>query len=379
MIEIVRGSAGHRLLRAAPLVAIAVFAVVAPAVFGPADLHRVTRGLAIGVTLLALSYLLGQVGLLSLAHGALMGIGAVAAAHVLREWGWPYLAAPPAGAALGLAVGAGIGIVALRVARLHLALFTLAIAVSFPILLRRYGGGPLGTPVPERAHPTAPEWTGLAGHDEEVWQFLLVAVGALVAYVAVRNLCRGAVGRAVTAARDDPVAATAFGINVVATGVAAFAASGAVAGWAGGLVMLDTPFVIWTDYPFIFGIELFALVTIMGRGHLLASLLAGLIYTLLPVWLADRGFVGDETLLYAAFLVIVVVVFRGRGLADALERLWHRFVRIVERGDRTPDEPTDDADLDAVVMVEPVPPWVRPEAERLRPARAFRARSGGGQ
>jgi branched-chain amino acid transport system permease protein len=353
VIEIVRGSVGHRLLKAAPVVAAAAFVVVTPAAFGPADLHRVTTGLAIGVTLLALSYLLGQVGLLSLAHGALMGIGAVAATHVLREWGWPYLAAPPAGAALGLAVGAGIGIVALRVARLHLALFTLAVAVSFTILLRRYGGGPLGTPVPARAAPTAPGWTGLAGYDEEVWQFLLVVAGALIAYAAVQNLCRGAVGRAVTAGRDDPVAATVFGVNVAATSVAAFAASGAVAGWAGGLRMLDTPFVIWTDYPFAFGIELFALVTIMGRGHLLAALLAGLIYTLLPVWLADRGFVGDETLLYAVFLVVVVVVFRGRGLADGLERAWHRLVVIVEPGDRPVEERTDDPDLDAVEVLEP--------------------------
>jgi branched-chain amino acid transport system permease protein len=359
VIEIVRGSPGHRLLQAAPAIGAGAFVVLAPAAFGPADLHRVTRGLAIGVTLLALSYLLGQVGLLSLAHGALMGIGAVAAAHVLRDWGLPYLAAPPAGAVLGLVVGAGIGIVALRVAQLHLAVFTLAIAVSFPILLRRYGGGPLGTPLPERARPTAPEWTGLAGFDEEVWQFLLVAAGALVAYLAVRNLCQGAVGRAVTATRDDPVAATVFGIDVATTRVAAFAASGAVAGWAGGLVVLDTPFVIWTDYPFTFGIELFALVTIMGRGHLLAALLSGLVYTLLPVWLADRGFVGDETLIYAAFLVLVVVVFRGRGLADALQRLWHRLVLIVAPGDRSGDPSVDDEDLEAVVLLEPLPPWTR--------------------
>lgn len=354
MIVVERGSTSHRLLVGAAAGVPLLAAVLLPTVTRQIQLHRFTTALTFGIVLVGLSYVVGQVGVLSLAQGAFMGMGAFAAAHAVLAWHWPNLVAPVASAVFGFGVGLALGAVALRVPRFHLALLTLAVAVSFPILLRRYGG-PLGTVVPGTV--TAPSWTGLDPQQKETWQYYVVLVGVIAAYVIVRNLTRGGFGRRVTAMREDPVAATAFGIDVQRTAMLTFAAGCAVAAWGGGLSVLDSPFVAWNQYPFRLGIELFAIVMIMGRGRLLAALAGGFLYVFGPVVLSDRGFVGNETIIYAVFLIAVVIVFRGRGLGDAVDRLRRRLVRIVEPEEAGAasdlDPPPDPGPVDELVLLDP--------------------------
>lgn len=302
-------------LTLAALVVIAVLVVVVPLRASSTFVTDVTQLAAFCLVFAGLWVLTHRMGLLSIGQGALTGFGAYAALHAVNDFGLPLLLMPVVGFVAGCAVGALLGVPALRLPKAYLALLTLSAAVAFPIVLRQLDG-PL--PVTLDGEFVPPAWTGIDPTDEHIWEFWLVVAWAAFALWLLHRLLAGPIGRALVATRDEPTAAAAFGVSVYRLRLAGVSLASGLAGLAGGLMLVPVNFNAYTEYPEVLSIKLFALTiafgsTAIGGSRLIMTVPAAAVLVLLPVWLVDRpgwvtqgGWIGllkAEFFLYAVLLL----------------------------------------------------------------------------
>lgn len=278
---------------------------------------RATEVIVFIVAFSGLHVLSGRLGLISVGHGAFIGIGAVTAAHGIDDLSLPYLSAPVIGAIGAGLFGLVIGVPSLRLPGAYLALLTLAVAMVLPIGLRRLDG-PLGYRVDGDILP--PDWTGLSGAENDVWQYLLVLIGGLVIMGLVHYAIQGRFTRSLIAVRDEPTAAAAFGVNTSRVHLTGVAVSAGLAGAAGGLSLYATPLVSGEQYPFSMSVAMFALMLALGASRLWTSVPAAVILIMLPEILIRTGYPIWEPIVYAVILLIMTRVSRGRGLTSLLEQ-----------------------------------------------------------
>ena len=247
-------------LRALTLAVGAVVVLGLPHVLGDfSDAHALDLALVAVyfVALLGLSILTGFTGQISLGHGAFMAIGGYTTAILVSDQGLSLaghtfssdlrdLATILLGALVAGLAGFLVGLPALRIRGLHLALATFALAVALPPVLRRFegttgGGGGINI-------------FGLPGHTGDIggvdvlgrhltWNeyvyYLFWAIAGVLLVVAWL-LVQGRTGRAFRALRDGETAATAFGVSPATYKTLAFALSAAYAGVAGSLLAIHT-------------------------------------------------------------------------------------------------------------------------------------------
>ncbi len=298
------------------LLAGVIVATAIPMMASPLILLRATEVAFLIVAFSGLHVLSGRLGLISVGHGAFIGIGAVTAAHAVDDFSLPYLLAPLAGALGGVLFGVIIGIPSLRLPGTYLALLTLAVAMVLPIGLRRIDG-PLGYRVDGDIRP--PSWTGLAQGEEEIWQYVLVVtVGALI-MIIVHGAIRGRFTRSLIAVRDEPTAAAAFGVNTSAVHLTGVAISAGLAGAAGGLKLYATPLVSGEQFPFSMSVAMFALMLALGASKLWTGIPAAILLVAIPEILTRMGWAVWEPIIYAAILLAMTRLSRGRGLVSLLE------------------------------------------------------------
>jgi branched-chain amino acid transport system permease protein len=263
-------------------VALAVIIALTP--FFISDFH--SREFAIAgmyfIALLGLGILTGYSGQISLGHGAFMAIGGYTTAllsvdgisgHQLRDI-WTI---PIAGVVAGLA-GLLVGLPALRLSGLYLALITFGIAVSFPQLPKKFDGFFGGTSGKILDLVQAPFGLDLSPND---WMYYLTWGIALVLLATAWWLVRGNTGRALQAIRDSEVAAASSGINLAYYKTLAFGISAFYAGVAGALYAMASAYVNPDTFPIILSIYLVVGLAVGGLGSLV-GLIAGaaLIYFL---------------------------------------------------------------------------------------------------
>ena len=314
-------------LTAAALAVLAVLAVVVPLRASSIFVTRVTHLAAYCLVFAGLWLLTHRMGLLSVGHGALTGVGAYAALHAVNDFGLSLMLMPLVGFAAGCAVGALLGIGALRLPKSYLALLTLSAAVAFPIVLRQLDG-PLPFLLDGEFIP--PTWTGIAPDDEHIWEFWIVVAWVAVAFWLLHRLLSGPIGRALVATRDEATAAAAFGVPAYRLRLAGVSLSSGLAGLAGGLMLVPVNFNDQSLYPEELSIKLFALTiafgsTAIGGSRLIMTVPAATVLMLLPVWLIDRpgwvtqgGWIGllkAEFFLYAVLLLVAAYLRSRRARA----------------------------------------------------------------
>jgi ABC-type branched-subunit amino acid transport system permease subunit len=215
----------NRRLRGAVPAALLAAAVAAPWTVSGARTLLLVKVIAFAIAGLSLVILTGYGGQISLGQWAIAGVGAFAAARLDVSAGWPAWSIPVAAVFAGAATATVVGLPALRLRGLFLAVTTLAFAVAASSYLF---GEPWFTGGQQGVTPSRP--TFVAG-DRAFYLAALVAL--VVAMLAARQASRGRLGRCIAAVRENERAAAAMGINVVATKLTTFALSGAVAGLAG--------------------------------------------------------------------------------------------------------------------------------------------------
>jgi branched-chain amino acid transport system permease protein len=328
-ITIVRGSARHRAVRLG-LVAAAALVLLAGAGAEPFRVGQFTSVLIFAIAISGLNLATGYTGLLSIGHSAFFGLGAYTTGVLVVRHGWQPWATIPAAVVLSFLVGLVVGLPALRIRGLYLALVTLAVGVAFPELVKRFAdltGGAAGLVIRSR-HLAPPDWTGLRQGQRYLWLYWLCAVTLVVVLLAVRNLVRSRVGMAMMAVRDNELAAAASGVSLAAVKTGVFGLSGAITGLAGSLFAMYVG-ALSPDGSFTLlkSIELITGLFVGGAGTLFGPVAGALAVVFIPYFSADLASGHVSGIVFGAVLILIVFLM-PEGVVGMLGRLTRRVVRI---------------------------------------------------
>ncbi len=153
--------------------------------------------------------------------------------------------------------------------------------------------------------------------------FIIVFVTVLVVLFLVQNLIRSKHGRAITAIRDNEIAAKAMGINVTFYKLFVFVIAAAFAGIAGTFYGHSNTPIIYTAFSYNYSIEILVMVVLGGMGSVSGSMIAATLIVLmnsllqkyLPNELADLN-----RLIYAVILIVIVIYNNAPKLAFIKEK-----------------------------------------------------------
>ena len=181
------------------------------------------------IAVVSLNLLNGVAGMLSLASAAFMGVGGYGVLILLDNAGIPLAASVPLTLVTGWLAGWLMGLVAVRVSGLSLAIVTFGFVEIFQVFTREGGdlaGDGYGLVVPRIVIPGAGPLT------RDIVTYGCVFAACVVVVLTV-TLTRSRVGRAWHAIKDHPAAAEMQGVNLPAMRAQAFATAGAMATLAG--------------------------------------------------------------------------------------------------------------------------------------------------
>lgn len=283
------------------------------------------------VAVLGLNLLTGYNGQISLGHGTFMGIGMYTVAITNREWGLSYPLAFLLAMAICLVVGGLIGIPALRLPGTSLALITLAMALAFPQLLRKYEsvtGGVQGIGISGSRQFLSP----VDSLSNDQFRYLVVVAITIVVFLVGWNLTRGRWGLAMMAVRDNPVAAASMGVHLPRTKVTAFAISGALAGLGGAMQMMLNNYVAPESLTIAVSISLLTGIVIGGLGTVAGAVIGGIFIQFLPVWSQSVSRELPPGVIQGVIIIVVMILAPG-GIIGLIRRVWQAV-----GGRRPPDD-----------------------------------------
>ncbi len=326
---------------------------------------RINKAIAFAIAILGLQVVVGFTGQLALGQSFFFGMGSYITAWLVADQSWPYLLTLGVVVPACFIVGMIMGIPALRVKGLYLALITLGMAAVFPSIVKLnklspYTGGSGGKPTSE-SKLVAPEWLPLDGTAEtlqkipvlgtffgdgplsdreetRMWKFILFVLVAAVCFWLVSNLIRSRPGRAMRAVRDNETGAAVSGINLAQTKTLAFGVASALGGVGGTVYVMEIGIASPDDFTQLVAINLIVGLVVGGVGTLSGAVVGGLVIVLIPDWASSTGnvaFVPERwlqgptgTLLLGALLVLLTFILPG-GIVAGFRRLKARFVRVI--------------------------------------------------
>lgn len=269
-------------------------------------------------TVLGFSYnlLAGFTGMSNLGQPGFFLIGAYTTVLLQIKFGFPPLIALSAGAAAGILTGVAFSLLTKRVRGDSVAVMGLWFMFVVVIVALNWTGltrGALG--VPGIARPS--QWNSPP-------MFLtLVALFALGIYGILYRIVRSPFGRVLGAVRDDELAAATLGKNVFKARVIAFALSGAVAGIGGGLFAYTFRFIDPGSFFLPLLITVLTIVYVGGLASLPGVLMGTVLVVVLPELLRflpfDPDIVGALRQILFSLLVLVVILWRPKGILGKVE------------------------------------------------------------
>jgi branched-chain amino acid transport system permease protein len=265
------------------------------------------------IAIVGLDVLVGHSGQVSLGHGGLMAVGGYTTAILMTHHGVRDLWTIPLAGLVAGAIGLLLGVPALRLSGLFLALATFGIAVVLPTLLTHFDGVTGGsTGITLFGLPTqSGRGAGYLGMTNDTWIYALTwAIGGVL-FVLAWWLLSSRFGRALRAARDSEVAATAAGVNRSAYRVAAFGISAAYAGVAGALYAINVSYVSPNTYSIQLSLFLLVGAVVGVYGSIWAAAAGALLIEFLPdvagaVPHVNTKEAGPATFFYGAVLIVIV-------------------------------------------------------------------------
>jgi branched-chain amino acid transport system permease protein len=253
----------------------------------------VANGIVYVGVLLSLILLTGMAGQVSLAQFSFLGFGDVLLSHLSTGAGLPYWAAATVATVASALLGAVVALPALRLRGLYLALATLAFALLMDnVFFASSSVFPLqgsGIPVPS---PNIFGW-----HADSYTSTAAVASVFVSAYaIGILILRRRPFGRALTAIRDAPSAASALGLNVVRAKLIVFAVASGMAGLMGCFYGAVYHQAIASQFVYLNSLTLLLILAIQGMTSVTGAFVGGLFYALfylmVPNWITDENVVG---------------------------------------------------------------------------------------
>lgn len=318
-----------RALRWGMAALVVVLLVAAPAVLSESRTNLASAILIFAIIGMSLVVLTGWTGQVSLGQMAFAGIGAAVAGAATARLHWDLSIGLLLGALVGAGVALLIGLPALRRRGLTLAVTSLAFALmTSAYLLNRgfFGDGATFDWLPPERIDRTPLFGAIGLHGETRFYYLCL-IGVGLAYAILRGLRSTRTGRVLVAIRENEASAEAFGVHVRRTTLFAFACSGFLAAFAGGLFVHQQSGLTGGPYRPEQSLEVFTMAVIGGLGSAPGALL-GAVY----VRGADYFLPAEWQILATGTGLLLVLMLVPGGLGGALAdgRDWY-LLRVARR------------------------------------------------
>jgi ABC-type branched-subunit amino acid transport system ATPase component/ABC-type branched-subunit amino acid transport system permease subunit len=264
---------------------------------------------------ISLVVLVGWVGQISLGHAGLVGTGAYITGLAMGGLKVGFPVSLLWGAVGGMLIAVLLGVVALRVRGLYLAVATLIFSWIGQEFLFRQAWFTKHSSVslaPVGKWDTIFYWNW---PDRKVFYYGAWATVAVAIYL-MANLRDSKTGRSFFAVRGSEVAAASLGIDVMRTKLVAFAVSGFLAGAAGTLILVGQQTVTPDAFTVERSLFFLAIAVVGGLSSLGGSVAAAFVFAFLnEAFFRIKAFEGYLTVASAALLAVVLLLYRG-GLAQ---------------------------------------------------------------
>lgn len=318
-------------------IGVILFLIISSAMYFSGYVNRSTANLitqiAYSVILaVSLNLVVGFLGELSLGHAGFMCVGAYLGCFIANQLHTVMdsnllilIISMLAGGTLAAVFGLIIGLPALRLKGDYLAIVTLAFGEIVRTIFKNLDtfGGALGL-------STKKFGTEL---------FVVALIMVFLMLIVIQNLVRSKHGRAITAIRDNEIAAKAMGINVTFYKLLVFVISAFFAGIAGVIYGHYATPVLYSFFSYNYSIEILVMVVLGGMGSINGSIIAALLITYINFQLTTK-LSGDlaalKFLIYAIVLITLVILNNAPALSGIKERLSFKklFIAIYERLNR---------------------------------------------
>lgn len=273
---------------------------------------------------LGLNVIVGYSGILNLGYAALFAVGAYAYAFVNLNLQVPFWLGLGVSAIAAALAGMLFAFPALRLSGDYLAIVTLGAGEIVRIVLNNLDeitGGPNGLLGID--HPALWFFKYDFGVHSEPYYYL-VATLVLVTAFLLKRLELSPLGRAWVAMREDELAASCMGVNLVWAKLWAFAIGGFVAGIAGCVFASKQGTVSPDSFDFVVSVMVLAMIVLGGLGNIRGAILGAFVLSLLPEFL--RGFDVYRMLLFGVAMILIMLLHPQGMLGE--ERHREEFQRV---------------------------------------------------
>ncbi len=281
-------------------------------------LEKITMSVILAVSL---SVVVGFLGELSLGHAGFMCVGAYIGGKLASLLDDTFLGGESlitfiicaiVGAVVAGVFGFIIGLPALRLRGDYLAIVTLAFGEIVKTIFENSDeeifGGAMGLRTPRF---------------DKNYLFIIGFVLVLMTLFIVQNLIHSKHGRAITAIRDNEIAARATGINVTKYKLVGFIISAALAGIAGVFYSFANSTVSASVFDYNYSIEILVMVVLGGMGNISGAIISATLITFVNTWLqviltGELAVLKD--IIYALILIVIVIYNNSLGLKSFREK-----------------------------------------------------------
>lgn len=257
----------------APVVTVALVATL-PLILDQFWSGLAAGGIALAIALLSYTLVTGEGGMIWLSQISFAGFGALLAAELTTNSGWPPLLAVLVSGVCIVPIGMAIGLLTIRLGNLYVALVTLTfglLAQNLVFMRDEFYNSGQGIYMPR------PEWA----MDNTTFALFALAVFVVLALI-VLNLRRSTAGLAVAAVRSSETGSRTLGLSIVQMKVLVSALATFVAAIGGGFLALNYQAALPDSFNPFAGLVWLAVLVTVGSRSIMGALVAGLAFAMLP-------------------------------------------------------------------------------------------------
>lgn len=310
----------------APLVLALAVAFYIPSSVGAGWLSTFTTCAIFAIAAAGTGLLYGELGLTSFAQVSLMGVGGWTALRLEFAYGLPFPVTVLVAAAVTALVGLVVGLPALRLRGLYLALVTLMVAGGLDQVFTATGfpngaDGFLG-------YASSGQLQRMSRPDFAVGDvaYFRLALAVMVAlFVVVRLHVRARPGRAWALIARSEGAAHSAGIHVTAYKVWALALAGALSGVAGALLAGQIGQLSPAPFDPAASVVIFALTLVGGARHWAGWVIAALLFEALPALFDEWSIDGNVALMISGAALVINLIGAPDGIVGELAKARNAF------------------------------------------------------
>ncbi|MDC0073814.1 branched-chain amino acid ABC transporter permease [Alphaproteobacteria bacterium] len=283
------------------------------------------------IAVTGLNILTGYTGLVSLGHGALVGVGAYSTGVLINFFAMPFYLVIPFSVIITATIGIIIGLPSLRIRGLYLTIATLAANFIIIFIIENWSyvtggdGGLIFTPL------------NIFGYKliSDIDKYYFIIPIAIISILFAQNLFRTRIGRAFLAIRDADISAEIIGVHLVKYKLYSFCISSAYAGLAGSLWAYHYLAILPTQFELHLSILFLAALVVGGSARVLGPFFGSIFVVLVPELLKSiMGFLvpfNPTIMEYTApinsvvygLLIIGFMIFEPMGITAIWVRFWN--------------------------------------------------------